>query len=281
MLRFSAEEAKRLNLTFEIHLSNGYVAGGPWIGKENGIKRLTATETKIGGNLFFEGKLTEPVNLGEFFRDVAVLAFPAKSGTGHTSSMETSIVTSNLEGVNIESVFDIKATSLTKIPCTKGDVFINLEFSNTFEARSISYQVQPKGKATTSATNVPGPASQKFVGTGYRTHPDLGQLEASIDGFHYEKVCDLKPIYRAHESWKQKTVSFPLVKAKYFLIFGFINWWENDEKNKDLMIGSVRLNTSAKLDQWEEKAGLFAEYLEADKTPSYTSAESINAKKHY
>lgn len=277
MLRFSAEEAKRLNLTFEIHLSNGYVAGGPWIGKENSMKRLTATETKIGGNRFFEGKLTEPVNSGEFFRDVAVLAFPAKSGTGHTSSMETSIVTSNLEGVNIESVFDIKATSLTKIPFTKGDVFINLEFLNTFEARSISYQVQPKGKATTSATNVPGPASEKFVGTGYRTLPDLGQLEASIDGFHYEKVCDLKPIYRAHESWKQKTVSFPLIKAKYFRL-RLHDWWENDEKNKDLMIGSVRLNTSAKLDQWEEKAGLFAEYLEADKTPSYTSAESINAK---
>ena len=33
MLYYAAREAERLGLTFETHISNGFVAGGPWITK--------------------------------------------------------------------------------------------------------------------------------------------------------------------------------------------------------------------------------------------------------
>lgn len=36
---FSASEAKRLGLTFEVNVSNGYVAGGPWITKKLSMQR--------------------------------------------------------------------------------------------------------------------------------------------------------------------------------------------------------------------------------------------------
>ncbi|WP_187262679.1 glycosyl hydrolase [Pontibacter beigongshangensis] len=277
MLRFSAEEAKRLGLSFEIHLSNGYVAGGPWVTDEYGMKRLTATETVISGGKAFAGKLEEPVNAHGFYRDVAVLAFPAKSGAGVSSSTVPFSLHSNVAGMDFAPMFNPQSASLTRISPKEGGVLVDLSFSNPFEARSISYQVQPKGKATTSATNVPGPPSNTFVGTGYRALPDLGQLEASDDGVHYRKVCDLKPIYRAHESWKQKTISFPAIKAKHYRL-RLHNWWEQSEKNKDMLLGSVTLNAAAKLDQWEEKAGLFSEYIEADKTPAYAPAESIDAR---
>ena len=39
MLKFAALEAKRLGLSFEINLSNGYVAGGPWITPGTGMQR--------------------------------------------------------------------------------------------------------------------------------------------------------------------------------------------------------------------------------------------------
>ena len=58
---------------------------------------------------------------------------------------------------------------------------------------------------------MPGPPADTFVGTGYQVLPPLGQLEVSDDGHHYRSVCDLLPVYRAHSSWKQKTVSFPAV----------------------------------------------------------------------
>lgn len=46
MLKFAALEAKRLGLSFEINLSNGYVAGGPWITPEMGMQRPAF----VGGN---------------------------------------------------------------------------------------------------------------------------------------------------------------------------------------------------------------------------------------
>mgnify|MGYP002607960140 FL=1 len=277
MLRFSAEEAQRLGLTFEIHISNGFVAGGPWITNETGMKRLAASEFLIEGGHLFEGKLEAPVNQYNFCKDVAVLAFPVNEETG-TSRTEKIKISSNLTGIDLNNIFAAKPKSLTQIPATKdGSVYINMEFPDDFTARSISYEVRPQGKATTSATNIPGPPAETFVGTGYRILPDLGQLEVSEDGINYKTVCNLKPIYRAHESWRQKTISFNAVKGKYYRL-NLHSWWDDEMRNPDLQIGAVVLSSSARLDQWEEKAGLYAEYIECDKTPDYSASEVINSQ---
>lgn len=277
MLRFAAEEAKRIGISFEIHLSNGYVAGGPWITNETSMKRLVATETFVQGGKNFSGKLEEPINKFNFFKDVAILAFPVQKGGGITSNNQKVEITSNVDGLDVNKIFDPQTTTLTKINRNDKGVYINLKFEENFEARSITYQNQPRGKATTSATNIPGEPSETFVGTGYYILPDLGQLEASDDGIHYKKVCDLKSIYRAHESWKQKTISFNPVKAKYYRLH-LHDWWTKNHSNESIMIGSVVLNSAAKVDQWEEKAGLFTEYIGADKTPNYDKESAINSK---
>lgn len=277
MLRFSAEEAKRLGLTFEIHISNGFVAGGPWITNETSMKRLAATELLIEGGQPFEGKLEAPINRYNFYKDVAVLAFPVQRETG-TSRTRKIKLSSNLKGIDVENIFNPAPKALTLIPVTKsGNVYINIEFANTFTARSISYEVRPQGKATTSATNIPGPPAATFVGTGYRILPDLGQLEVSEDGVNYKAVCNLKPIYRAHENWRQKTISFSAVKGRYYRL-NLHDWWDDLMPNPNLQLGAVVLSSSAKLDQWEEKAGLYAEYIENDQTPDYSKTEAISSK---
>ena len=276
MLRFSAEEAKRLGLTFEIHISNGFVAGGPWVTNETGMKRLAATETVLNGGRHFEGLLDPPMNQYDYYKDVAVLAFPVPDGGGISSATEPVNITSNVENMDLHNMFDLKSNVLTKIPVHKEgkNVYINLEFPADFMARSITYEVRPKGKASTSATNVPGSPSETFVGTGYRILPDLGQLEVSSNGVDYTKVCDLKPVYRAHESWRQKTISFEATNGKYFRL-NLHDWWEEGDRSPDMQIGRVVLHSAGKLDQWEEKAGFYAEYLEEDHTPNYSKAESI------
>lgn len=280
MLRFSAEEAKRLGLTFEVHISNGFVAGGPWITPEIGMKRLVATEQFIDGGRRFEGSLDVPQSRFDYYKDVAVLAFPVEeeAGTSHTQKMETSL---NVFGIHTGNIFKF-GVDFTHVPARiakeSGNVYVNMEFENNFTARSITYEVRPKGMATTSATNIPGPPQETFVGTGYRILPDLGQLEVSDDGINYRKVCDLKPIYRAHESWCQKTISFSAAKGKYFRL-NLQNWWDDKMPNPDLYIRSVALGSSARLDQWEEKAGLYSEYIERDHTPNYTGTEIIDSKR--
>ena len=61
MFRFAASEAKRLGLTFETHLSNGYVSGGPWITEELSMQRLDAVDTLVKGGKRFNAKLPVPV----------------------------------------------------------------------------------------------------------------------------------------------------------------------------------------------------------------------------
>ncbi|MEO7311132.1 MAG: glycosyl hydrolase [Chitinophagaceae bacterium] len=276
MLRFAAEEAHRLNLTFEVHLSNGYVAGGPWITYATGMKRLTATETVVTGGSRFASILPAPVTPSEFYKDVAVLAFPAPAGVGKNSSTVPCTISTNVTGLNASQIFQPKPAPLVKIAQKDNGVWIDLQFTEAFEARSITYEVAARGKATSSATNIPGPPGDTFVGTGYRVLPDLGQLESSEDGKTYKKVCNLKPIYKAHESWRQKTISFAAIKAKYFRL-NLHDWWENEEANHDLSMGAVVLSGAAKIDQWEEKAGLYSEYIETDKTPAYTQQTNIDA----
>ena len=186
MLYYAAREAERLGLTFETHISNGFVAGGPWITKELGMQMLTASDTLIQGGKNFSGNLPLPTNTNDYYRDVAVLAFPVSREQWLTSDDIKPTVTSNLTELPAADLFSPNAPTV-EIPAQPSgkSVFVNLDFHKDFTARSITYQVRPRGKATTSATNVPASPGDTFVGTGYRVLPDLGSLEVSDDGIHY------------------------------------------------------------------------------------------------
>ena len=91
MFRFAASEAKRLGLTFETHLSNGYVSGGPWITEELSMQRLDATDTIVNGSQKFIGKLPAPARKSKsgIVNDVAVVAFPVPEVAWETSLNQT------------------------------------------------------------------------------------------------------------------------------------------------------------------------------------------------
>lgn len=162
-------------------------------------------EVLIEGGRLFEGKLEAPVNQYNFCKDVAVLAFPVNEETS-TSRTEKIKISSNLTGIDLDNIFATQPKSITQIPATKdGNVYINMKFPDDFTARSISYEVRPQGKATTSATNIPGLPAETFVGTGYRILLDLGQLEVSEDGINYKTVCNLKENAFLFQFYRQVT----------------------------------------------------------------------------
>ena len=74
MLKFAASEAKRVGLSFEINLSNGYVAEDLGLQKALSMQRLTASDTIIRGKQQFAAVLPAPGD--DEFWDIAVLAFP-------------------------------------------------------------------------------------------------------------------------------------------------------------------------------------------------------------
>lgn len=275
-LIFAAEEAQRLGLSFEVHVSNGYVAGGPWITPDLAMQRLSTCDTLVQSQgAPIECRLPQPK--GTWFRDEGVLAIPAEEGFEDSRSTKPTLST-NIDGLDLGKVLEDKGELVSIQPFTSADAkYIELDFSRPITARSLTYCLGARGKATTSATNVPGPPSEIFEGTGYRVLPDWGELEVSSDGIHYTKVCSLKPIYRAHSNWKQKTLSFPASTGRYFRLY-LHDWNEPDEADKTLRLGGVKLSGRASVDQWEEKAGLFSEYIEEDRTAQYSASEVIDSK---
>lgn len=73
-LRFAAEEANRAGMSFEINISNGYVAGGSWIDAAHAMKKVTTADTIVSGKQRF----SLPIISGRdgYIDDIAVLAFP-------------------------------------------------------------------------------------------------------------------------------------------------------------------------------------------------------------
>lgn len=279
MFRFAAAEAKRLGLTFETHLSNGYVSGGPWITEELGMQRLDATDTLINGGRHFSGTLAARKSKSGIVRDVAVMAFPVPTGNWETSLNLHPKIFSNIPQLNAKAIVFPTDNKLISIPAQNSgvSVYINLAFDNAFTARSITYRVRARGKSATGAMNIPGPPSDTFFGAGYVKQPDLGQLEVSDDGVTYKKVCDLKPMYES-PTWNQRTISFPAAKGKYFRL-NLHDWNNRKDEGQEMPLGNVVISSQAKMDQWEEKAALNSEYIETDHTPDYTGSDVIDPKK--
>ncbi len=75
MLKFAAKEAKRIGLTFEINISNGYVMGGKWIEKSEAMRRLVGAETIVGAKERKRDKVMLPVaSKDDSAQSVAVFA---------------------------------------------------------------------------------------------------------------------------------------------------------------------------------------------------------------
>lgn len=276
MFLFAAKEAQRLGLTFETTLSNGYVGGGPWISPEFSMQKVTAIDTIVIGGNKQTIQLPTPQSRYKYYKDIAILAFPYNIEAEENKSLKPTI-TCNQSNINAKECFG-KSNSLTVIPVPKNNasVLMTLKFPEPFIARSITYAMAPRGKAATDAMNVPGPATDKFTGTGYRELPNIGELEVSMDGIHFTKICGLEPVYQALGGWNQKTISFPATRGKYFRLN--LHDWDTPHDRKDyLELGNVVLSSIARIDRWEEKAAFTSEYIELSHTPSYSNNETINS----
>ncbi|MCR4859853.1 MAG: glycosyl hydrolase family 2 [Bacteroidales bacterium] len=183
MLRFSALEAKRLGLSFEINLSNGYVAGGPWITPETGMQRLCSSDTLLQGGRRFRGSLAAP-SAQDWWRDVAVLAFPVQPGDWTEYSLDS----------------------------------LSLHVPDTgFKARSISYTAPKARKSRNGAMNYPDGPRPEFYGMNFEAYGLVGILECSDDGRNWRKVAEL-PRPGGASGLAERTIVFPEQEAPYWRI---------------------------------------------------------------
>ncbi|MBI4584360.1 MAG: hypothetical protein HY717_10100 [Planctomycetes bacterium] len=71
-------EAQRLGLEVNMNNDAGWNgSGGPWIKPEQSMQKVVWSELDLEGPQQFDGKLPQPQAVAGFYRDIAVLAFPA------------------------------------------------------------------------------------------------------------------------------------------------------------------------------------------------------------
>ena len=182
MLKFAALEAKRVGLTFEINLSNGYVAGGPWITPEMGMQRLCSADTLVRGGGRFTGHLAAP-SRQSWWKDVAVLAWPLKDSDWQDISMD-SLTCSAPAG---------------------------------FTARSITYTASKARKSRIGAMNYPDGPAPEFYGMNFEAYGTVGTLEYSEDGALWHAACEL-PRPGGASGLAERTIVFEARSAPYWRI---------------------------------------------------------------
>jgi hypothetical protein len=269
LVRFAGEECVRLGLQFDITVSSGYCAGGPWITPQLSMKRLIGKEFPIAGNTHFKGILPPDTADCNFYQDIALLAYKSSEGQSTQTLKDRLKLSSNNPNIDLSKLFfgntkpEVKILPTGNISSTQ----VTIEFPAPFEARSISYAVQPTGKMIGISMQLFGKSEYEKNALGFKELPPIGQLEASTDGILYSKVCDLLPIYRSHETWKNITRSFPATRAKFFRL--------NLKNTTDLILGKVLLKEDARIDQWELKAANRSELIIPGTTPEYTPTEAL------
>ncbi len=182
MLKFAALEAKRVGLGFEINLSNGYVAGGPWITPETGMQRLCSSDTLVRGPGRFYGRLAAP-SAQDWWRDVAVLAWPVADG-------------------------DWERVPLDSLSCVAPE---------GFRARSITYTAPKARKSRNGAMNYPDGPAPDFYGMNFEPYGTVGMLECSEDGEQWQPVCEL-PRPGGGSGLAERTLAFPERMARHWRI---------------------------------------------------------------
>jgi len=76
--KFAVQEANRLDLKLCVENCAGWSSsGGPWNTVTNAMQRVTTSEVRVTGPTVFSAALPQPPTTLGFYRDIAVLAFPA------------------------------------------------------------------------------------------------------------------------------------------------------------------------------------------------------------
>ncbi len=191
LFRWSLQEANRLGITIGIHNCDGWSeSGGPWITPAMSMKKFVFAKTLIRGGQH-SVSLPQPPSLAGYYRDVAILAFPAGETLNADRSPYRITVNDTLNGSpltdgNPESMMEIRK-----------DCCVKIDFGDETVRSRIALMHNFKG-----AFYFPGPKKIQYT------------LSASKDGIHYDKVA----ILETHLFYVMETLDFPPAKARYFKI---------------------------------------------------------------
>ncbi len=273
IVKYSASEAHRLGLTWEGHLSNGFVGGGPWITPEMSMKFIVATECDVKGDGSLQ-HINLPAPEAQWHEDVALLAIPVKTDVAGDTQPRYFC---NTKGIDAAALFDPKS-SRQRIDVRKdgAPVDVTVDYGGVVTLRGLTYRVAPMGRSLNGRVNYPGKPNGEYLGYGYEPLPNIGVFQCSDDGIDWRKVCELPGLYSdGQNTCQQVTVSFEATSARYYRL-SLHDSAQAARPDRPLYLNRIQPQTLAHMHGWEGLAGLRAEYVGPDRTPAYRGDEVVN-----
>ncbi len=235
LIKHAAARAKELGLTFEVAVSNGYVAGGPWITPDLGMQKTDYIDTLVTVD-----KATDmALPLGHrdpWFREIATVIFP--------DSREHAAMA--IPGSDFRLADNAGAEAI-------------LDAGKPVTVSGISYTASGRGKGSTGSMNIPGKPRERYFGAKYFECPPVGDLEYSQDGKTWHKATVLPTMEGniGHKS-RRRTVSFPAVTGRMFRV-RIHDWMDPDSAFRKINLGDFTLYPRDIVDNVEVKTGLRTE----------------------
>ncbi|SDM09674.1 Glycosyl hydrolases family 2, sugar binding domain [Catalinimonas alkaloidigena] len=252
MVRHAMQEAKRLGLELAMHESDGFaLAGGPWITPELSMQKVVWTETQVKGGQTFQDTLDQPETLEDYYRDLAVFAFPTPPGAKHsTQTLKPTVTTSQSD---VDATFLAYAGQKRQSPDapwnqeggkdqfrSDGPAWIQYAFAEPFTARSVLIRTK---------------------GNNVQSH--RLRIEASDDGQTFRAVAQLEP---PRHGWQDTdadvTHTIPPTTARYFRFHFDPAGSEPGAEDLDaakwkptLKIAGIELSGAPRIHQFEGKSG--------------------------
>ncbi|HMI01938.1 MAG TPA: glycosyl hydrolase [Pedobacter sp.] len=96
LFHFAVSEAKRLGLEIGFHNSAGWSSsGGPWVSPEHGMQTVVFSEVRIKGDAVLHQKLVQPAAKFNYYKDIAVIAFPTPAGNQRIDELSLKALSGN------------------------------------------------------------------------------------------------------------------------------------------------------------------------------------------
>ncbi|WP_298366012.1 glycosyl hydrolase [uncultured Lutibacter sp.] len=115
LFHFSATEAKRLGLELTFHNGPGWSSsGGPWVTPGNAMQTVVFSELIVKGGNKFHSKLPKPKTKFDFYKDIAVLAFPKPKDSLKIDGLDYKILSNRIRNHLLPDTKEIPEAAIVK-----------------------------------------------------------------------------------------------------------------------------------------------------------------------
>ena len=253
-------EAERLGLEFVMHNCPGWSSsGGPWITPELAMQQITWSETFAPGNKQINLYLPKPPNRLNYYRDIAVIAYPSLE-------REDLLQTIRIRSGNKEFNNDVLSGKnqeegmVVHSPGENQSAWLQFEFAEPYEVKQVTFFISaiPSGVAT----SIP-------LEFGERTSI---VLEASDDGVQFRQITAINTGLETELLMSDKFIVYdiPVTRAKYFRF----------TSSKTRRYRQVQFSGITRLKNWMEKTNHRARtsaYVEETSTIDQNNDQNVPA----